>query len=455
MSNLPSRDTWQMRARKFAPPLISICATLTLTACLSGPLRDVRPYSWDSEHGPVVPHTNFPGDCSLCHLGEDWQNVREDFSFDHEAQTGVALEGAHATAQCLRCHNDRGPVESFARRGCAGCHVDPHQGAVGDDCSLCHGELHWQPQGQFALHAQTRFPLIGAHTAVACWECHEGAEVGNFGQADARCDSCHQQDLERATLPDHLALGWTRDCERCHRPTSWGQGGFVHALFPLSGAHAALDCTACHDQGIYRGLPHDCAACHTDDFMATTDPDHQAENFPTNCELCHNTSGWEGALFSHAGISSGCVNCHQEDYDGAPDHIAQSFPTNCEQCHVTASWDAMFSHTGITSGCINCHQANYNSAPDHASLGFPTNCEQCHNTSNWDSPFVHTFDIDGGDHGSLNCNECHVQPGMIQVISCIQCHEHRQSEMDSEHNGVNNYSWTTPACLQCHPDGHE
>ena len=32
----------------------------------------------------------------------------------------VALRGAHAQAGCLLCHNDRGPVQQFAARGCGG-----------------------------------------------------------------------------------------------------------------------------------------------------------------------------------------------------------------------------------------------------------------------------------------------------------------------------------------------
>jgi len=37
---------------------------------------------WDQGAGPVVPHDTFPGDCSLCHTGGNWQTIRADFTFD-------------------------------------------------------------------------------------------------------------------------------------------------------------------------------------------------------------------------------------------------------------------------------------------------------------------------------------------------------------------------------------
>ena len=85
--------------------------------------------------------TASPADCSLCHVGDDWNEIRSDFRYDHQAQTGVALVGAHAKAECLRCHNDRGPTAAFAVRGCRGCHQDVHLGELGSDCAVCHDEL--------------------------------------------------------------------------------------------------------------------------------------------------------------------------------------------------------------------------------------------------------------------------------------------------------------------------
>ena len=73
----------------------------------------------------MVPHDTFPGDCNVCHVPESWETIRKDFNFDHETETGIALEGAHARAACLRCHDDRGPVSMYMAHGCGGCHKGP------------------------------------------------------------------------------------------------------------------------------------------------------------------------------------------------------------------------------------------------------------------------------------------------------------------------------------------
>ena len=136
---------------------------------------------WNKDWGPLVPHTTFPRDCSLCHVSRRWDVLREDFKFDHLKETGHKLEGAHADASCLRCHNDRGPARLFSARGCGGCHIDPHKSTMGRDCTRCHGQESWQlrtTQGrQVADHARTRFPLTGMHAVLRCDQCHLKANV--------------------------------------------------------------------------------------------------------------------------------------------------------------------------------------------------------------------------------------------------------------------------------------
>lgn len=338
---------------------------LGLFACTGGQWLKSEPHGWWSERGPVVPHATFPANCDLCHVGDDWTDVKDDFEYDHEAETGYALVGAHEGAQCLRCHNDRGPVETFAARGCAGCHEDVHEGLRGESCSTCHDESSWRVTGAIADHERTRFPLVGAHATTSCRRCHEGIEAGVMAPLDIECLSCHQSDLARATSPDHLANGWTDACERCHVPTAWSGAAFNHSTYPLTGAHRAATCDARHMGGVFGGTPRDCIDCHVTEYLGTTDPDHVASGFSQDCAQCHNTSSWDGATFDHT--------------------------------------------------------------------------------------FVITF----GDHASLGCADCHTTPGDLQTASCTHCHEHRQSEADDEHEDVTGYSYSSPACIQCHPTGFE
>lgn len=201
--------------------LLALC--LLAAACVVDGAGSVEQHRWWAGLGPVLPHDSFPADCSLCHLGEDWYTLRDDFAFDHEAETGVPLAGAHARAGCLRCHNDRGPTEVFQAQGCGGCHEDVHYGDLGVNCESCHQQVTWRPVGQIELHNRTRFPLFGAHAATACYRCHPGAEVGQFVPTDTECLTCHADDLAVALAPNHLVLGFVNNCDRCHIPTSWSQ----------------------------------------------------------------------------------------------------------------------------------------------------------------------------------------------------------------------------------------
>ncbi len=135
-------------------------------ACSVGGREDVPVHGWWSERGPVVPHDTFPADCLLCHLTGSWSELRDDFAFDHLAETGVPLEGAHQRAECLRCHNDRGSVAAFAARGCAGCHEDVHLAQLGQNCSDCHDQLDWRPRANKKASDDTLLALLAVTASL-------------------------------------------------------------------------------------------------------------------------------------------------------------------------------------------------------------------------------------------------------------------------------------------------
>ena len=211
-----------MSILRFLRRRLALVLLLALTAaCITTSLGRGPRHGWWDGLGPVLPHDDFPADCKLCHVGDDWTDLRVDFRFDHEAETGRALEGAHADARCLLCHNDRGPVQVFDTLGCAGCHEDRHFGRLGTDCERCHDQVTWQPQLQVMKHDHSRFPLVGIHASTQCYRCHPGAEVGNFSPTPVECVNCHADDLAAANNPDHQALGWIDRCDRCHMPLDW------------------------------------------------------------------------------------------------------------------------------------------------------------------------------------------------------------------------------------------
>jgi len=210
-----------MRTRRTWQVLSALGITLAIIACSVVSPRQASVHRWWAGFGLVISHDTFPADCRLCHLGASWNELTEDFSFDHAAKTGVTLHGAHAQAKCLRCHNDRGPVATFQVQGCAGCHADAHFGELGLDCKRCHDESTWHVPNARVSHLHTRFPLTGAHLQVACHRCHAGATVANFRPTDPDCVSCHYDAMARTTNPPHVGLGWVDRCDRCHMPTSW------------------------------------------------------------------------------------------------------------------------------------------------------------------------------------------------------------------------------------------
>ena len=95
-------NTASIRSRLGQRPLLlgTLLCLLGLFACtLGGKIGSgsVLPQDWDKRRGPVVPHDDFPKDCSLCHIGGSWSLIREDFAFEHEKETGVALHGTRLT----------------------------------------------------------------------------------------------------------------------------------------------------------------------------------------------------------------------------------------------------------------------------------------------------------------------------------------------------------------------
>jgi len=480
--------------------ILALAMAVGIVACTSL----VTQTEWDKEaHGPVVPHDTFPADCSLCHVSGNWHTIKKDFVFDHEKETGVPLNGAHAKASCLMCHNDRGNVETFAAKGCAGCHEDIHRGAMGKNCDDCHTEQTWRPEDSIAKHNRTRFPLVGAHAATACFTCHEGAQVGNFEGLDISCESCHTSDLVRATSPDHAALGLTNDCQRCHTPTTWNSARFDHpSSFPLIGGHGGLDCASCHTTVPYEPLPTDCASCHLDNYQQTTEPNHVGAGFGMSCEQCHTINSWQSAQFNHpwpltgahatvncsqcheggvyTGLETDCASCHLTDFQQTtdPNHVTSGFGTNCATCHNTNSWEgATFDHpwpltgthattscsachgggvfTGLETDCASCHLTDFQQTtdPNHVTSGFGTNCATCHGTNSWEgATFDHPFPI-AGAHRNLSCADCHLVPSAPSEFSCTHCHAHTQQESTNEHQDVSDFIWSSPACYQCHPNG--
>lgn len=308
------------------------------------------------------PHGQLSISCENCHTLNSWKPIRPIPEFDHN-KTRFPLRGLHAGVACRLCHMDL--VFRNVGMACADCHADIHRRQFGAQCEQCHTVKGWQVTMRAVREHQNRFPLIGAHAAVDCNSCHKGAAVGQFTGLNIECMSCHLSDYQQARSFDHRAAGLPTTCQICHAMDSWSGAKFDHSRytgFALTGAHARLECTACHIGGRYAGTPSDCYSCHRQDYTGTTNPNHVAAGFPTTCSTCHTTSTWSGARFDHkfpiysgkhAGKWTTCNDCHTN-----PSNYAVF---TCFTCHVHDKIKMDDTHRGVPSyvynsaNCYACH----------------------------------------------------------------------------------------------------
>jgi NMD protein affecting ribosome stability and mRNA decay len=364
----------------------------------------------------------------------------------------------------------------------AGTH-SPH-GNLSLPCQNCHTAAAWKPiraNPEFD-HNQTRYSLRGMHAAVSCTGCHVKPVFTNVGQ---RCQDCHA-DIHRRQLG--------ANCEQCHTVRGWQVSAQQiqqhNNRFPLTGAHAAVDCDSCHKGAAtsqFQTMSTACYSCHAADYQSASNPNHVSAKFPLTCESCHGTDNWLSANFDHASVgfpltgghavpprqcadchinnnfnlaSTTCVSCHLKDYQGTtnPNHVAAAFSQTCNQCHNTTSWsNASFNHSltafpltgmhtvpprqctdchannnyNLTSiDCVTCHLKDYQGTtnPNHVTSNFPQTCGQCHNTSSWlNATFNH-------NSTGFPLTGMHTVPPR----QCTDCHTN------------NNYNLTSAACVTCH-----
>jgi hypothetical protein len=196
--------------------------------------------------------------CASCHSTADWHRI-DPGRFDH-GKTRFPLTGRHEKVACAGCHA-RGPggmkFQGTPFASCASCHKDPHAGRLGANCAGCHTTAGFDriQAGQFD-HDRTGFSLRGKH-------------------AEVKCDSCHRpgapKPLKHARLhrlprrpPRGAARGpggrrALRVVPRRQRLRARALSAEDHSRtrMPLTGAHLAVACDACHREGRARSVAGD------------------------------------------------------------------------------------------------------------------------------------------------------------------------------------------------------
>jgi hypothetical protein len=417
------------------------------------------------------PQAGSPGAaCVKCHSDHNGENFAivhwtpTAAGFDHK-QTGYPLDGKHAGVACRDCHAARN-ISAAARAAlpakdlnhtymgldarCALCHEDKHQGRLGTDCARCHTTANWKKvsvEERGFDHAQTRFPLTGAHQQVSCGKCHAAGADGQVrfaGISFATCSACHADPHKGA---------FKQDCSSCHSTATWKKSPFEakfdhsRTAYPLLGKHLELACTSCHTGGDFKSpVAHAaCMDCHKTDphrgqFAARADRGR--------CEACHTVMGWRPSTFT------------------AAEHARTGFPlvrphdrVECAKCHTPAGVQTQFKvRFALCTDChADAHQGEFAAAP------WLNRCERCHagatfKTANYtlDLHQKSRFPLTGA-HMAVACDQCH-KPAVGSKMArfrfaeptCTTCHEDVHRGQFAERMAAHTSSGKTAGCEACH-----
>ncbi len=247
-------------------------------------------FLWSQES----PHEVMEMECSVCHNLEQWKEIH----FDH-SQTKFPLIGQHRLLRCQDCH----VLTNFAdvSPNCISCHTDVHQSKLGPWCSACHTPKSWTVLDYTLAHANTTFPLLGAHARLDCGACHFTEIEGEFSLLQSECFSCHEQEYFSVQSPNHAQAGFSKQCENCHSFYAWQPAEFEHdSFFPIfSGAHAGewSTCRTCHfNSANFKDFT--CFSCHEHNKSSMDQKHREVSNYvydSSACYSCHPRGSGEGS----------------------------------------------------------------------------------------------------------------------------------------------------------------
>lgn len=247
-------------------------------------------------HSTPIGHFKTMDSCNQCHNPGKWKPA----TFDH---TFYPLSGEHQKVDCIECHPSG--QYSGTPNECDACHEVPANHVAGDvgNCDACHTTEGWKP----ATFDHSSFTLSGAHSSLACDQCHT---TDVFTGLSTSCDSCHE--------PPSNHQGLSMNCANCHNVEGWKPSLFNHIGTKLTGAHTTLQCLQCHTNDLYTGLSETCVSCHT--------PPNTHTGLSTNCTSCHTSIVFNPSLYRHPQVGEhttggeerlGCQSCHTSNYSVA------------------------------------------------------------------------------------------------------------------------------------------
>lgn len=405
-------------------------------------------------------------ECSSCHNETSWKGA----SFDHLRETGYALVGAHAKANCAECHtgwntrNVKYDFPSLAKQQCLSCHKDHHKDGLsakfrGGNCSVCHDQNNWRIEN-FDHARVTGFPLNGEHAKIACAECHKQETSQKFSGLSSTCLSCHK-DFHGFGKETSTKLGALTSCQVCHNEADWHLNvKFDHnrdTSYKIDGKHLEVKCFECHTQKVKDTRIYEwpqlekktCETCH-----ANPHKKNPAPAFKNTCASCHVTAGWEvldkaNSRFNHDKMTR---------FPLTGDHAKLT----CVQCHVRDGREVYKFADAKGGFCSDCHKTPHTGQFRNELVRLP--CKDCHNTFEFAQI---SFNHDKarflltGEHKKIaaQCIECHKPTGktLPNTTPPVPAHlfklpHHDKSFCVGCHKNIHEkqFSFDASQCASCH-----
>ena len=171
-------------------------------------------------------------------------------------------------------------------------------------------------------------------------------------RCSTNCVSCHLQDYQKTTNPNHVAASFPQDCQLCHTTTQWLGATFDHNADQVPADRGARD-------GRVHAVPHRtastghaatpaCSSCHLPDYQEDHESESRRRGIPAGLHVCHTTTQWTGrhvqphhqTTFPLTGAHTtvACAQCHVNGvYAGLADHLRLVPPAGYQQHHQSES----------------------------------------------------------------------------------------------------------------------
>ena len=394
--------------------------------------------------------------CTSCHTSHEILPHTDADSSIHRDNVAATCQQCHARIAEVHRQVIEGELwesEPGAVPACVDCH-SPHQirrvyydsGAANEDCLRCHRETEITGRSldiPMSLHVDEQAYYAGAHSGVACAQCH--AEVSSALKRPCaaidnpvECGACHENQVEQYSTSMHGTLAAAGDpdapvCLDCHeRHSTQTRRMPTSPTFP-------------------RNVPELCSRCHAQGQRAAV---RIHEGIPTPVESYEMSIHGKGLYESGLLVTATCTSCHTAHHELPGEDPASSVHNDnvadtCGTCHhgIEEAFMSSIHWPGVAGElepgrelptCEDCHTSHTISRTDRGDfrLLMMDQCGRCHESES--ETFFETMHGKAsqlGDEGVAKCYDCHgthdilppTEPASMLsrrnvVDTCAQCH---------------------------------